>query len=68
MKALRIERRAMHNFTPNQIAWASKHDWFAGVSPEGVAMRETVRAADGTLGNHYSVHTDIGSLRAAAGY
>ena len=58
----------MHSLTPKQIAWARKHDWFAGVTPKGVQMRETVRAADGTLGTAYSVHSDIRSLRAAAGY
>ena len=58
----------MHNLTANQIAWARKHDWFGGVCPKGVVMREPVRAADGTMGTHYACYGDIASLRAAAGY
>lgn len=58
----------MHSFTPNQIAWASKHDWFAGITPNGVQMRERITNAAGVSAIQYSVHADIRSLRAAAGY
>lgn len=58
----------MHSLTPKQIEWARQHDWFGGVVPGGVVVRERVRAADGTIGTQISVHADIKSLRNAAGY
>ena len=58
----------MHNLTPKQIEWARQHDWFGGVVPGGVIMRERVRAADGTIGTLTTTHSTFRSLRDAAGY
>ena len=57
----------MHSFTHRQITWARRHDWFAGLHPNGIRVR-TVTVKDGLSVTTYSTYTNYRDLRAAVGY
>lgn len=57
----------MHDFTPRQIAWARRHDWFAGLDPKGVRVREVV-VCSGVAVAKYRTFINYRTLRAAVGY
>lgn len=57
----------MHSFTHRQITWARRHDWFAGLHPNGIRVR-TVTVKDGLSVTTFATYTNYRDLRAAVGY
>ena len=57
----------MHEFTHRHIQWARRHDWFAGLVPDGIRVRSVV-VKDGLSVVTFATYTNYRDLRAAVGY
>lgn len=57
----------MHEFTPRHVQWARKHDWFAGLVPDGIRVRSVV-VKGGLSVVTFATYNNYRDLRAAVGY
>ena len=58
----------MHDFTTRHINWARRHDWFAGLVPDGIRVRSVTVHPDGRSVATFATYRNYRSLRAAVGY